>query len=50
LQRGIAREESRGGHIRTDFPERKSGFSVHTIQQKNKEIQFEPVRKKNNDG
>lgn len=41
----LKREESRGGHIRSDFPEENSDFEVHTIQQKNKKIQFEPVRK-----
>jgi L-aspartate oxidase len=41
----LKREESRGGHIRSDFPEEDPGFQVHIIQQKNKEIQFEPVRK-----
>ena len=41
----LKREESRGGHIRSDFPEENSNFEVHIIQQKNKNIQFEPVRK-----
>jgi len=27
------REESRGGHYRTDFPERREEFRVHSIQQ-----------------
>jgi len=27
------REESRGGHFRTDFPERREKFRVHSIQQ-----------------
>ena len=26
------REESRGGHYRTDFPEQKEEFKVHSIQ------------------
>jgi L-aspartate oxidase len=41
----LIREESRGGHIRTDFPKENPHFSVHTIQQKTKKIQLEPVRK-----
>jgi L-aspartate oxidase len=28
----IWREESRGGHYRTDFPEQREGFHVHSIQ------------------
>jgi L-aspartate oxidase len=41
----LTREESRGGHIRTDYPDENPGFRVHTVQQKNKEIHFQPVRK-----
>jgi L-aspartate oxidase len=41
----LAREESRGGHIRTDFPTENPMYSIHTIQEKNKKIQLEPVRK-----
>ena len=41
----LTREESRGGHIRSDFPLENGNFEVHIVQQKNKEIQFEPVRK-----
>lgn len=41
----LTREESRGGHIRTDFPKENPQFEVHILQQKNKEIQFEPVRR-----
>jgi L-aspartate oxidase len=40
-----AREESRGGHIRTDFPIENPALTVHVIQQKNQDIHFEPVRK-----
>lgn len=39
------RQESRGGHIRDDFPLEKPEFEVHIVQQKNNNIQFEPVRK-----
>lgn len=40
-----SRSESRGGHIRTDFPKENPRFEVHIIQQKNKKIHFEPVRR-----
>jgi L-aspartate oxidase len=45
----LTREESRGGHIRTDFTKENPSFELHIIQQKNKEIQFEPVRREKND-
>ncbi len=32
------REESRGGHFRTDFPERDESFAVHSIQKTDAEI------------
>jgi L-aspartate oxidase len=32
-QAAMWREESRGGHYRTDFPEQRGGFRVHSIQQ-----------------
>ena len=41
----LTREESRGGHIRTDFTKENPDFEMHILQQKNKEIQFEPVRR-----
>jgi len=40
----LIREESRGGHIREDFQNENPDFKVHSIQQKNKEFHFEPVR------
>lgn len=41
----LLREESRGGHIREDFMEEDARFKIHFVQQKDKEIQVEPVRK-----
>ena len=32
------REESRGGHFRTDFPDRQDEFKVHSVQQKDMAI------------
>jgi L-aspartate oxidase len=32
------REESRGGHFRTDFPERDESWRVHSIQKLSTEI------------
>jgi L-aspartate oxidase len=44
-QAALVREESRGGHIREDYQKENSDFQFHSIQQKNKKIDFEPVRK-----
>jgi len=41
----LVREESRGGHIREDFQKENPDFKTHIIQQKNKEIHFESIRK-----
>ncbi len=39
----VLREESRGGHIREDFPFEDARFKIHIIQQKGYKPQFEPV-------
>jgi L-aspartate oxidase len=44
-QSALIREESRGGHIREDFQKENPDFKTHIIQQKNKNIEFEPIRK-----
>ncbi|QIA09822.1 L-aspartate oxidase [Draconibacterium halophilum] len=44
-QSALVREESRGGHIREDFQQENPDFKTHIIQQKNKNIEFEPIRK-----
>ncbi len=40
----IIREESRGVHIRGDFQKQNTDYKEHIIQQKDKEIIFEPIR------
>lgn len=42
----LLREESRGGHIREDFPEEVEKFRVHIVQQHNQKPQFVPIRDK----
>ena len=41
----LIREESRAGHIREDLQKENPDFRMHIIQQKGKNIQFEPIRK-----
>ena len=47
-QAALVREESRGGHIREDFPHEQQNFEKHSIQQINQKLSFEPVRKLRN--
>jgi len=44
-QAALVRNESRGGHIREDFQQENPDLEIHSIQQKENNIQFEPVRK-----
>ncbi len=45
----LARQESRGGHYREDFPKEKSIYLTHSIQQINKELFFVPVDHRSQD-
>jgi len=40
----LIREESRGGHIREDFPEENSSLCAHLIQEKGQGHQFRAIR------
>ena len=42
----LLREESRGGHIREDFPEEVEKFRVHIVQQDGHDPEFVPIRDK----
>ncbi|MDD4227254.1 MAG: L-aspartate oxidase [Mariniphaga sp.] len=46
----LTREESRGGHIRTDFPNEDPRWAVHIVQQKDQKINLVEVRREKNDG
>ncbi len=41
----LEREESRGGHVRSDFPKEVPQFVHHIIQEKDKSLRTETVRK-----
>ena len=43
------REESRGGHYRSDFPEQRAEFAFHTVQERGKPIAKKPVQEKPQD-
>lgn len=45
----LIRKESRGGHIREDFPEEDASFLAHSIQKINNEIFFVPVEQETQD-
>ena len=36
----LAREESRGAHFRTDFPQKRAGFEKHTLVRRDGDIEF----------
>ena len=42
----LERKESRGGHVRSDFPLESDGFIYHIIQEKDKALTTENVRNK----
>ncbi len=41
----LKREESRGGHIREEFRQEAPHYEMHSIQQKNSDITYQPVIK-----
>jgi aspartate oxidase len=36
----LAREESRGAHFRTDFPEKRPEFAMHSVTVKDADVTF----------
>ena len=46
IRSALFREESRGGHFRSDYPNPEDAFVCHIIQQKKKEIRTLPVQLK----
>ncbi|MEI7830706.1 MAG: L-aspartate oxidase [Prolixibacteraceae bacterium] len=40
----LERKESRGGHVRSDFPDESAGMAYHIIQEKDKKLTTEEVR------
>jgi len=42
----LQREESRGGHIRSDFEKENKAFMAHSIQTKDKDLCFVPIENK----
>ena len=36
----LAREESRGGHYRSDFPEKREEFRKHSVVKRGGEVEF----------
>ena len=46
IRSALFREESRGGHFRSDYPNPEDAFVCHIIQQKEKEIRTLPVQLK----
>jgi L-aspartate oxidase len=44
-QSALIREESRGGHIREDFPNENQAYCAHLIQQKDQPYHFQEIRR-----
>ncbi len=46
VQAALKREESRGGHIRSDFEKENKAYIAHSIQTQNKDLFFVPIENK----